>query len=348
MGSFQKAERSQAKARIAIDGPAGAGKTYTALRFATGLGGKIALIDTEHGSASKYSDKFEFDTVAMDTFHPQKYIDLIEEAGKTGYDVLVIDSLTHAWAGVEGALEQVDKARIRSNSGNSFTAWRDVTPLHNKLVEAILAYPGHVIATMRSKMEYILVDGDNGKKIPQKVGMAPIQREGMEYEFDIVGDMDIKHNFSVTKSRIADFADLVVNKPGEDVGRKLAAWLSEGKPQPAPAPAAKPAAPPKPAPQPAPAKPAAASKPATVLRSKAQGDEMFGLSIKAGLTIPDVQAMIKEQFGIENSKALTPEQADKFIEYLKALSSNAAATKERQEQMDLASIDGAAQQTAGK
>ncbi|SKB01142.1 AAA domain-containing protein, partial [Caloramator quimbayensis] len=151
---FQKATKKQAKARIGLIGPSGAGKTYTSLALATGLGKKIALIDTEHGSASKYADKFDFDVLELDNYNPQHYINAIKEAGKLGYDVLIIDSLSHAWAGTDGALELADKNSIKYG-GNKFAAWRDITPLHNKLIEAIISSPCHIIATMRAKTQYI-------------------------------------------------------------------------------------------------------------------------------------------------------------------------------------------------
>ena len=138
--SFAKATKKAAKLRMALIGPSGAGKTYTALAIGTSLGEKVAFIDTEHGSASKYAgrDGFNFDVLELDSFHPQTYIDAIKAAEQAGYDVLVIDSLSHAWMGKDGALELVDKAAKRSQSTNTFAAWRDVTPLHNALVEVMI------------------------------------------------------------------------------------------------------------------------------------------------------------------------------------------------------------------
>lgn len=236
---FVKATKKQAKARIGIIGPSGSGKTYTALLLASGLGSKIAVIDTEHGSASKYADEFEFDVMELDTYNPQNYIDGIIEAGKAGYDVLIIDSLSHAWAGTEGALELADK-NASKYGGNRFAAWRDVTPLHNKLIETMLSSPLHLIATMRSKMEYIQTQDDKGRTIIKKVGMAPIQRDGMEYEFDIVGDMDLDHNFIISKTRCRALDGMIVQKPGRALADTIKAWLSDGAPvQATPAPQAR-------------------------------------------------------------------------------------------------------------
>ncbi len=230
--AIRKAEKQQAKLRLGIMGSAGSGKTYTALAIATGLvgdSGKIGVIDTERNSACLYSDKFTFDVEAdLHSFAPGAYVEKINEFAEAGYDVLIIDSLSHAWSGPGGALEMVDDAAKRSKSGNSFMAWRDVTPQHNKMVEAILGYPGHVIVTMRSKTEYVLEKNDRGQTMPRKVGMQPVQRDGMEYEFTVVGDIDTDHNMVITKSRCSAIADKVFKHPGKDVAKVLLDWLNSG------------------------------------------------------------------------------------------------------------------------
>jgi len=228
--AFQKATKKRAKLRLAIIGQSGSGKTYTALTLATHLvpGGRVALIDTEHGSASKYADLFNFDVLELDSFSPRTYIEAIKEAVAAGYDVLIIDSLTHAWSGKDGALEQVDRIAKRDKSGNSFAAWRDVTPLHNLMVEAIIRAPLHVIATIRSKMEYVQEKDDRGKTVIRKVGLQPVQRDGLEYEFDVVADMDQDNIFYVTKSRCVDLHNAIIEKPGRELAETLAAWLDNG------------------------------------------------------------------------------------------------------------------------
>lgn len=231
MMGFRKAERRQTRLRMTIDGPSGSGKTYTALRFAHALaaGGRIAVIDTEHGSAAKYVGEapdgmpWDFDTVALATFSPERYTEMIQLAGKSGYAVLVIDSLSHAWEGVGGALEIKDR-----QGGNQWTAWRAVTPIHNRMIEAILQSPCHVITTMRSKMEYIQELDTNGKTVIRKVGMSPIGRPGTEYEFDLVCDMDWSHILRVSKSRCAAVADLVIDKPGPAFMVPVMEWLTSG------------------------------------------------------------------------------------------------------------------------
>lgn len=225
---FRKATKTQARARIALVGPSGSGKTWTALTIAAGLGKRVAVIDTERGSASKYADSFAFDTLALETFSPDTYTEAIHVAEAAGYDVIVIDSLSHAWTGREGALEQVDKAAARSQSKNTYFAWRDVTPKHNALIDAMIGSRCHIVATMRSKTEYVIETDSKGKQVPRKIGLAAVQREGMEYEFDIVADMDMDHNFIVSKSRCTRLADAVINRPDAKLPAAIAAWLSDG------------------------------------------------------------------------------------------------------------------------
>jgi hypothetical protein len=229
MTLFAKATKHQSKLRMALIGPSGSGKTYTALRVAAAAGGKIALIDTERGSASKYADMFEFDVLNLDSFHPERFMEAINAAGEAGYDWLVIDSLSHAWMGKDGALELVDNAKKRSQSGNSFTAWRDVTPIHNHLVDAILGCKCHVIATMRAKTEYVVEKDEKGRSTPRKIGMAPVQRDGMEYEFDVIADMNHDNDFVVSKSRCPALNGQIINKPGEDLAATLMNWCCSGE-----------------------------------------------------------------------------------------------------------------------
>jgi adenylate kinase family enzyme len=234
MSMFKKATKSQSKLRLALLGPTGSGKTYTALRIAKGLGSKVAFIDTERGSASKYSGDFDFDVLELESFAPATYVEAIRGAQAEGYDVLIIDSLSHAWMGKEGALEQVDKVGKRSGggaSGNNFGAWREVTPMHNSLVDTILASRMHVIATMRVKMDYVMEEDSRGKKSVRKIGLQPQQRDGVEYEFDVIADIDQEHNFIVSKTRCSALDGYVQKNAGEEVADKLKAWLTDGAPR---------------------------------------------------------------------------------------------------------------------
>jgi hypothetical protein len=241
--TFKKATKEQAKLRLALIGLAGSGKTYSALAIGTNLvpAGRVALIDTERGSASLYADRFGFDTLDLERHGPEDYVEAIEAAEGAGYDVIVIDSLSHAWSGKDGALEQVDKIAKREGKSNNFTAWRDVTPRHNRLVDAIVSSRCHIITTMRSKMEYALEKDDKGKSSVRKIGLAPIQREGLDYEMTLVGDMDLTHTLIVSKSRCLGAVEVgeVIDKPGEKLAHRLRAWLGTGAapaPRPVPAP----------------------------------------------------------------------------------------------------------------
>ena len=227
--SFKKATKSQARLRLALVGPAGSGKTYTALKLAKGLGKRIAVIDTEHGSASKYADVVDFDVLELESFSPRTYVEAIQAAVAEGYDVIIIDSLSHAWMGKDGALEQVDRAAKRGG-GNSFGAWRDVTPQHNALVEAIVGCKAHVIATMRAKTEYAQEKDERGKTVVRKVGLAPVQRDGLEFEFDVVGDLTAENDLVITKTRCPRLSGVVQKHPGDETSSILRAWLADGVP----------------------------------------------------------------------------------------------------------------------
>ena len=224
---FKKATKAAAKLRLGLIGPAGSGKTMTALRVAHGLGGRVAVIDTERGSASLYSGErgLDFDVLELDSYEAEKFIQAISQAEAAGYDVLIIDSLSHAWAGKGGILEFVDKAAKRSGGG-SFSGWRDATPLHNQLVDAILGAKLHIICTLRSKVEHV-IEQVNGRTQVRKVGLQPVQRDGLEYEFTVVGDVTQDHELIVTKTRAAWLKDQIIREAGEDLGKQLAAWLSD-------------------------------------------------------------------------------------------------------------------------
>ncbi len=236
MIQFHQAERRMSKLRLAIAGPAGTGKTYSALLIAFGMeaqsskpkaqGARIALIDTERGSGDLYAHLGEYDVCSIAApFEPEKYIAAIQAAEEAGYGVIIIDSLSHAWSGEGGILDI--QGHIADRNGNSWTAWRKVTPRHNQLVEAMLQSPCHIIATMRSKMEYAQV-AENGKTTVKKLGMEPIQRNGMEYEFTLFLDLDIGHLAMATKDRTTLF-DGKFFKPSQETGQSLMAWLEEGR-----------------------------------------------------------------------------------------------------------------------
>ena len=234
MVTFKKAVKLESKLRMALMGPPGAGKSYTALKIGSILaeGGRVAVIDTEHGSASKYSDIWNFDTLELDTFSPAVYIDAIHAAEDAGYDILIIDSISHAWNGKGGALEMVDREAAKMKVPNTFAAWAQITPMQNKLIDAITAAKMHLIVTMRSKVEYIQTSDERGRTIIKKVGMAPIQRDGFEFEFDVVGDMALDNSLNITKTRCSALAGQMFAKPGVEVAEILMEWLKGVAPTP--------------------------------------------------------------------------------------------------------------------
>lgn len=206
--NFAPAVRSEAKARVALLGPTGAGKTLTALEWSTILanGGKVAVIDTENASASLYADKYGFDTAPWwPPYDATKLAAAIGDAARA-YDVLVLDSLTHFWRGDGGVLDIVDREAAK-NRGNSYAGWKVGTPVWRGLLDALIFAPCHVVVTMRSKMEYQLTQNGDGRSKVEKVGMAPIARDDVEYEFTVVGEMDWSHRMTITKSRCSDLAD---------------------------------------------------------------------------------------------------------------------------------------------
>ena len=235
---FQKAQRIVKKARIGLCGAAGSGKTLSALKIALGLcaggasasggGSRIALVDTENNSSVLYADRIDFDVLNIEPpFEIDKYIKAIHQAEAAGYEVLILDSISHAWAGEGGLLDT--QGKMADGGMNSFTAWRKLTPQHNAFIEAMIRSKLHLIATMRSKMDYVVETNEKGKSVPKKVGLAPVQREGMDYEFDIVFDLDLNHNAQSTKDRSSLFDGRLVSKPDENVGKQILEWLDRGQ-----------------------------------------------------------------------------------------------------------------------
>lgn len=227
--TFTKATKEQRRARIFLSGPSGSGKTYTALTWAAVLGKQIGVIDTENDSALDYADTFDFQHLSLTKpYTVPRYIAAIQAAAGAGLDVLIIDSLSHAWAGKGGLLEQVD-AYGRSHKGDSFGGWRDATPQHQDLIEAMLSAAVHLIVTTRAKQDYQLEKNDRGKWEPVKLGLAPVQRDGLEYEFAIAAELTTEHVLSVSKTRCAALDGYTEVKPGPHVAEVLASWLGQGR-----------------------------------------------------------------------------------------------------------------------
>lgn len=226
---FEKATRKKARLRLALTGPSGSGKTYSALLIAKGIGGKVAVIDTEKGSASLYSDVTNFDVLELEPpFSPERFIEAIQSAECAGYDTLIADSITHEWSGVGGCLELVDTVGKAKFRGNTWSAWSEINPRHRLFLDAILRSPMHIIATMRSKTETAQVE-ENGRKKVAKLGMKSEQRDGVEYEFTTVLDLVHEtHHANATKDRTGLFSNADPEVLSEDTGKKLLNWLDSG------------------------------------------------------------------------------------------------------------------------
>lgn len=225
---IRKAERKNTKLRLALAGASGSGKTYSALLISLGLTedwDKVIIIDTENGSAELYAELGGYSVLPLAApYSPERYIAAIELAEKQGFEVIIIDSLSHAWAGEGGLLEQQGKAADTKYKGNSWSAWREFTPKHNALVETMLKSKCHIIATLRTKTEYIQTEENGSKKI-KKVGTVPIQRDGIEYEFAVVFDLATDHTATASKDRTGIFDRQSFNI-NSDTGRILRQWLS--------------------------------------------------------------------------------------------------------------------------
>jgi hypothetical protein len=200
-GGFRPAVKRNAKARIALCGIAGSGKRWTALTFAGFLGKKTAAVDTEHGSLSKYADQFSFDVIEPSSYNPESLLTLIDVAEASGCEVFLVDSLSHYWMGKDGALEFVDNATKRSGTRDSWNGWREFTPIERRIIDRMLSSSMHIIVTMRVKTAYEETADDKGRKRRVKIGLEPVQRAGLEYEFDLVGTLDEDNTLIIDKTR---------------------------------------------------------------------------------------------------------------------------------------------------
>ncbi|MBW4554187.1 MAG: ATP-binding protein [Aphanocapsa sp. GSE-SYN-MK-11-07L] len=279
---FQKATKTQSRLRLALCGPSGAGKTFSALNIAQHLGTTIAVIDTEHGSASKYADRFDFDVCELSDHHPAKYIEAIKAAAQSEYEVIVIDSLSHAW------FKELELA------GKGFDGWKEVRPLERALIDAMLSSPSHIIATMRTKTEYVLEEYTNkqGKSCvaPKKVGTAPIQSSGIEYEFDLAGELNLEHLLTISKSRCPELSNQTFLNPGQELAEMLTAWLTDGAPMPE--------------------------------SSQSKCDRVKAAREEVGLDSQSVKALLQSQFNRTTPSQLSPEQVDELIRLIQTVQSS--------------------------
>lgn len=225
---LQQASRKNAKIKMALQGPSGSGKTYGALLLAFGLcndWSKIAVIDTENHSSELYAHLGNYQVLHVEApFSPERYIEAIKICEQADIEVIIIDSISHEWEGIGGIL-----AAHSSMSGNSYTNWAKLTPRHNAFIQHMLQSPLHIIGTIRAKQEYVLSER-NGKQVPEKVGMKGVTKEGLDYEFTLVFNIDIRNNATATKDRTSVFIGQPEFRINSEVGIKILKWCNEGKP----------------------------------------------------------------------------------------------------------------------
>lgn len=236
---FSPAKREGLWLRMALAGPSGSGKSYTSMLVASELcGGKpFAVIDTERKTSLRYADVFSFDVAHLSPpYHPNAYMEALNAAVDGGYKVVVVDSISHAWMGEGGVLDIVNNASARGGNRNQFAAWGKATPIQNRFIDALVSAECHIICTLRSKQEYAQTPDQKGKLRVVKLGMQPIQRDGVEYEFDIFIDMDLENSAIVQKSRFMDISGKVIEKPGKEFAQAISRWLGNDVSAPPPTP----------------------------------------------------------------------------------------------------------------
>lgn len=227
---LKKAKREKAKMRIGLFGAPNSGKTYSALLLGFGLvqdWSKVAVIDTEHGSANLYAHLGGYSVWELTPpYTPERYIEAIKECENQGVEALIIDSISHEWDGEGGLLEAQKK--LEESARNSFTTWGKITPRHNAFINAILTCKMHVIACGRCKVEYVLSENDKGRQVPQKVGTKPITRDGFDYELTTSFELAHNHLATCSKDRTGLFSDKPPKVLTQEDGVLLAKWANSG------------------------------------------------------------------------------------------------------------------------
>lgn len=231
MSQLRKATRQKAKIRLGLSAVAGGGKTYSAILLAKGLVtdlSKVAIIDTENGSADLYSHMGPFNVLPLHPpYTPERYIVAIKECEDAGMEVIIIDSITHEWDGAGGCLDIVEELTQRDPKHNSYTQWRFVTPRHQAFVDAILQSSAHIITTVRRKQDYDM-SNQGGKTVVTKVGMKEITRDGFEYELTVNLELDQLHNATSSKDRTGLFVDKPAFVITEATGKLIKDWCDSG------------------------------------------------------------------------------------------------------------------------
>jgi hypothetical protein len=230
--TLRKATRLKAKIRLGLSAVSGGGKTFSALKIAKGLVGewpKIAIIDTENGSADLYSHLGDYSVITLTApFTPERYIEAIKACEQAGIEVIIIDSITHEWDGKGGCLEIAETITQASQSKNSYTAWGKVTPRHAAFIDAMLSSPAHIITTVRRKQDYEMSKDQYGKMKVEKAGLKEVTREGWEYELTVNLQLDTAHQAVASKDRTGLFMGKPEFVPSEETGKMIADWCESG------------------------------------------------------------------------------------------------------------------------
>lgn len=227
---FAPAVREQRRARIVLDGPPGSGTTYTSLALATALGSRVAVIDTQRGKSGFYADTFTFDVCPPLTyFSPETLVTALAHCADQGYDTVVVTTISSFWSGSGGVLEQVSLAS-KTGFGGAKSGWDQTRPRERRMLDALFGYPGHVIVTVRDKLDYVTEPDESGRQVRRIVGLGPVWRDGLEYDFDIVATMDHTHTLVVVKAPAPALSGAVRTKPGAMFAAEIKQWLDTGTP----------------------------------------------------------------------------------------------------------------------
>lgn len=225
MTLFSRAVLENSSLTMALIGGPGTGKTYTALTLASHLGEKICLLDGEYGRSALYAEEFDFDMAILPGFHPKTYIQYLQAAESEGYDVIVVDGISPEWDGIGGCLNLVDDCLRRG--ADKARAWSQITPLHERFVQALMNCRSHLIVTMHAKERYLIEKDTDGRQRVVRVGVGPVQQDRILYAFPIVTSLDAAHNLQVNKSCCHELRGAVFHEPGEDLARILLDWLDQ-------------------------------------------------------------------------------------------------------------------------
>ena len=224
---LEPAQRRHVKIKAGLQGPSGSGKTMSALLLAFGLcesWERVAVIDTENRSADLYAHLGPYQVLPLTPpFSPERYSQAVQVCLQAGVDVIILDSITHEWEFILDAHSSL--------TGNSYTNWSKFTPRHQQFIQTLLQADVHILCTIRSKQDYVLTE-KNGKQVPEKVGLKPIQREGTDYELTVVFELDIRHRAVATKDRTGLFISQPEVIITEGVGRQIREWCNGPTPEP--------------------------------------------------------------------------------------------------------------------